>query len=41
MKNNQFNYHKSKTATTFIENRWFKILNIIILAALILIGFLT
>lgn len=38
MKNVQLNYHKAKASTSIVEYRWFRILNMIVLSALILIG---
>lgn len=38
MKNVHLNYHKAKASTSIVEYRWFRILNMIVLSALILIG---
>jgi len=38
MKNVQLNYHKAKASTSIVEYRWFKVLNVIVLSALVLIG---
>ncbi len=38
MKNVQLNYHKAKASTSIVEYRWFRVLNVIVLSALVLIG---
>ena len=39
MAKSQLNYHKLKASSSVIETRWFKVFNIIVISALILIGF--
>ncbi|CAN1574875.1 hypothetical protein MCERE19_03659 [Spirosomataceae bacterium] len=38
MKNLKLNYHKAKTPSSLINFRWFKIVNLLLLSALLLMG---
>lgn len=38
MKDLKLNYHETKTPTSLVELRWFKIVNVLFLSTLLLMG---